>query len=153
MRLYQRRILPIVALLLLLAPTTGCNDDQLKKAAKTAATIADLIQATADVRDALLSQGLIDNQEALALTKSLADLNLVNQEFNAQVLETKQSGVFDQEARIKLRVLLGNVIGSIDRLNQQGVLTLHNEEAQRRMSLAVRSIQVAVNLVWEVLER
>ena len=80
-------------------------------------------------------------------------MNLVNQEFNAQVLETKQSGVFDQEARIKLRVLLGNVIGSIDRLNRQGVLMLHNEEAQRRMSLAVRSIQTAVNLVWEVLEK
>jgi cobyrinic acid a,c-diamide synthase len=106
-----------------------------------------------DVRDALADQGLIDSQEALALTKALADLNLVNQEFNAQVLETKQSGVFDQEARIKLKVLLGNVIGSIDRLNRQGVLMLHNEEAQRRMSLAVRSIQTAVNLVWEVLEK
>ena len=149
----QRRLVPVVALLLLLLPGVACREDQLRDAAKTSATIADLIKATADVRDALADQGLIDSQEALALTKALADLNLVNQEFNAQVLETKQSGVFDQEARIKLRVLLGNVIGSIDRLNRQGVLMLHNEEAQRRMSLAVRSIQTAVNLVWEVLEK
>lgn len=149
----QRRLVPVVALILVLLSGTACREDQLRDAAKTAATIADLITATADVRDALADQGLIDSQEALALTKALADLNLVNQEFNAQVLETKQSGVFDQEARIKLRVLLGNVIGSIDRLNRQGVLMLHNEEAQRRMSLAVRSIQTAVNLVWEVLEK
>lgn len=149
----QRKLVPVVALFLLLLPGVACREDQLRDAAKTAATIADLITATADVRDALVDQGMINNQEALALTKALADLNLVNQEFNAQVLETKQSGVFDQEARIKLRVLLGNVIGSIDRLNQQGVLTLHNEEAQRRMSLAVRSIQTAVNLVWGVLEK
>lgn len=149
----QRKLVPVVALFLLLLPGVACREDQLRDAAKTAATIADLITATADVRDALTDQGMISNQEALALTKALADLNLVNQEFNAQILETKQSGVFDQEARIKLRVLLGNVIGSIDRLNQQGVLTLHNEEAQRRMSLAVRSIQTAVNLVWGVLEK
>lgn len=153
MRMRQRKLVPVVALFLLLLPGVACREDQLRDAAKTAATIADLITATADVRDALTDQGMINNQEALALTKALADLNLVNQEFNAQILETKQSGVFDQEARIKLRVLLGNVIGSIDRLNQQGVLTLHNQEAQRRMSLAVRSIQTAVNLVWGVLEK
>ena len=149
----QRRLVPVVALFLLLLPGVACREDQLRDAAKTAATVADLIKATADVRDALHEQRLINNAEALAITKALNDLNSVNQEFNAAVLEAKQSGVFDRETRIKLRVLLGGVIGSIDRLNQEGVLTLHNADAQRRLSIAVRSIQTAVNVIWEVLEK
>ena len=49
----QRRLVPVVALFLLLLPGVACREDQLRDAAKTSATIADLIKATADVRDAL----------------------------------------------------------------------------------------------------
>lgn len=139
-----------IALVLVACLMAACSENELRKAAEAAANIKDGVIAAHKVTTELYSSGFLAPSEAEKITLGLLAITRANRTFNDRASQLSQ---MTPEARTELRVLFGSVLGAIDQLNRDGVLTLGNDEARQKLAVALKVIQTAANVIWSLLER
>lgn len=131
----------LLALVLVLAPL-GCSDSDYRKAARAADQIASGLDAVQDLSAKLYTAyRLIDKEEARALQVGVIDATLVNDEFIAKLRALKR---IDGANKQKLGAWFGEVLTSLEKLEDGGAFHVKNENARLQLRAAFRIVRAAI---------
>lgn len=144
------RVKKTVLILLVCLFIQACDNADIRKAAKASDDMARGISVALDLDAALIQQGLLSNDEAIAVTSALLDLNRLAREFNDTARGFK---ALDGAAKASLLQILTSITASLDKLNTQGVLRIKNAEAQQKFKTALAVITAAVNILAATLAK
>jgi hypothetical protein len=137
-----------VLLVVISLQQTGCNPDQLRKAARASDSIAASIKALILAKRELAEQGQITRDEELKLTQALFALNEAVIVFNNQA---KNSKTWDESVKTALITLFTNVTNTLNQLNTQGVLGIANPGAKQRLTGIIAGMDAAIGIIKVVL--
>ncbi len=136
------------ALLLLCLAATGCNDDDVRKAARAADGIASGLAGVQKVNVILYQGELISKDETKAIAVLVQQGTLANDEFIAKARTLRD---LDPGNKALMLQWFGEVSASLDKLNREGVLHVKNPEAQARLSVAFASVKAGADIIASLL--
>jgi hypothetical protein len=127
----------------------GCNDSDIKKAAKAANDIAAALGGLETVSEQLYASKLISGDETIAVSNYIKSATLADDQFVAQVRALKK---IDPNSKAQIVTLFASLAQSLDVLNQQGVLGVKNPDAKARLQVAFQTAQAAVDVISQMLQ-
>jgi hypothetical protein len=143
---YQLSTLSLV-LALVLAPL-GCTDSDYRKATRAAAGIATGLGALEDTNESLFKAQLLDKEEARTIAQGVIDATRVNDQLVGKLRTIKS---IDAGNKQLVGLWVGEVITSIEALNQQGVLRVKNPDAKSKLSIIFAGIQSSVAIITQLM--
>ena len=144
----SRKVVAVVVLGLTML-MAGCNDGDVRKAARAADSIASGLAAVQKANEAVFDAGLIDKEDAKAVSLLVKDATLANDVFVAKVRTLKE---IDPSSKVALVRWFGELSASIEKLNQEGVLRVKNPEAKAKLSVAFAAVQAGLDIIGGLLQ-
>ena len=137
----------IVPVLLLAISLSACADADRKKLAQASQDFASGVTVTLSVDQALIDQGLIERDDAAALTGAILDVSNAGAEFNRTAQTVSLSGAGKTLVLGKLTALAD----AAGRLEAAGTLHIKNSQARLQFQAGVAVIKVAIGVAQSVL--
>jgi hypothetical protein len=133
----------IVALLApMLITLAGCKDSDYTSACKASDDIASGVSAVRDLSEQLYSTyHLIDKDEVRAIQLGAIDAAAANKEFRNKLRAVKK---INGDTKTQIGAWVGEVLTSLEALEQSGTLHIKNESARSQLAIAFKTIRVAV---------
>jgi len=142
------RIAILLALIFASLANTRCGEGQMKAVAANTDRVALLIKDGREVRDELFTARIIDQDEALKITKALVKTNTALKAFNNRAQTYKDAGGLTPEGKALLKKLANDIANAASELVSNGTFGLKNADAQARINAAIGLIrQVALAIV------
>ncbi len=125
----RTHVLPVIAVFILLA---GCNDI-VARLAKVSGGAAQVTKAFQQAEITLHQQGLVSNEEHVALQRALIPV--------AEAGVALDGALRNQPTNAKVLTAVSAALTAVDKLNTDGILRIKNAQAQQTLSLALQSIK------------
>ncbi|HYE59416.1 MAG TPA: hypothetical protein VD948_12965 [Rhodothermales bacterium] len=142
MRILKAKALAL-CLLVSLAPFAACD----KKAASVQRATADVVTAlhtALDISKLSHSSGYLDKGEYAAVLDGIATVSTALREFNVRVSQLK---TITPENKEELLAALQDVVASLNKLQQDGVLRIKNDAARSQFETAIIGARTAISVV------
>jgi hypothetical protein len=133
----------IVALLApMLLTLAGCKDSDYTAACKASDDIASGVSAVRDLSEQLYSTyHLIDKDEVRAIQLGAIDAAAANKQFRNKLRAVK---TINGDTKTQIGAWVGEVLTSLEALEQNGTLHIKNESARSQLAIAFKTIRVAI---------
>lgn len=122
--------------------------DAVRTLAKASDDLAGGIKLTISTKRQLAQERLLGMDEERNLTNLMLDVNRSGREYN-RVLTSIEADT--SQNRAKLKNALDEVVKSVNRLNDEGVLHIKNEGARQRAGLIINSIRASIATIKHTL--
>lgn len=150
----NRRTLLALALTLSLVTVSqsACEKDRVREAAKAADRMATLIGSLIDIKRELGPSGqtcqtfqvCITAEEELALTNHLLTANARVRDFNNFAKTLKED---TPQTRLDLASAFNKITEAINKLSNQAIFPVKNDEAKKRLLAILNSINVSIQVI------
>jgi hypothetical protein len=138
-----RATIVVTAILIAAMPVIAfkCSDDQLQRFDRAMGHVINGLNAgSRDIIPALVAEGTLQQLEADRIAPLLLEAKRVAEEARTTARGFKN---FDAPARERIAQAVREISASLTRLNNEGVLHIKNEKAQRRLSLGLSLANLA----------
>jgi len=144
----NRTVARIVLLLLVAFSLQACTDDKLKSIATNVDRVALLIADGREVRDELEEQGIIDRNEARAITVGLLKVNNALKAFNTRARGYADAGALTPAGKVELKKLANDIVSAVQELISNGTFGVKDPNAQIRINATIGALkQVTLTIV------
>lgn len=152
MKLKKVTLVPVLIIALTLAtlPMTGCDDSDLKKAARATDDLARGINILLDLDAALIQQNIISRDDALTITNGILNVNRLAKVFNDKARTYKS---LDADAKSALLKITDDILAALGTLNAQGVLKIKNSNSQAQFQAGYAVLTAAVATLRTLLQK
>ncbi len=138
----------LVAVLLFAFSATACTDDQLKTIAANVDRVAVLIKDGREIKDELVTQNLISQEEGTKVSLALLKVNNALKAFNSQAKAYAAAGEISPTGKADLKQLAEGISGAAVELINNGTFGVKNPDAQTRINSVIGSLkQVTLAIV------
>ena len=141
---YQRRTAIVLAVVLVCSAAKCGGDDKIREAAKASDRITTLIGSAIDVKRQLGQLGEITSQEELRLTNHLLTANTRVKQFNEFARKQTED---TPQTRLDLAQAFNGVTEAINKLSNEAIFPIKNEESKKKLLAILNSINVSVQII------
>lgn len=143
-QLRRRQLALMLTLVILTVPAAKCGDNRIREAAKASDRMATLIGSMIDAKRQLASTGVITGDEELRLTQHLLTTNTKVKQFN----DFARTLTEDTEAtRLSLAGAFNEVTQAVNKLSNDAIFPVKNEEAKKRLLAILNSINSSIIII------
>jgi len=124
--------------------TAACDQNKLKEAAKAADRIEIVSTSAIDTIIAFQAQNVITRDQEKAIASILLDVNTADAEL---IRSVRAATTWDEPTRQAVVRILGDITAAVARLNDAGLLHIHNADAQAKFTAIVAALQSALAII------
>lgn len=131
-----------------LALLTGCDDDDYRKAVRSAAAIATSLKEVQAVNEQAYAASFIDRDEAIAIARGVKDASLANDHF---VSSLRKYSALNRQSKAELVRMVADVARSLRTLNEHGVLRIKNPSVRLKFVSAISGAITALDVLAAII--
>lgn len=133
----------------IVATQTSCDKNRIREAAKASDRMATLIGSAVDLKRQLGQTGQITPEEELRLTNHLLTANTKVKQFNEFARQQTED---TPQTRLDLAAAFNAVTNAIDKLSNEAIFPIKNEESKKKLLAILNSINASIQIIDSALK-